>query len=181
MAFITVAGVQDIGIDHGYASSENPVVGIAETGLKQGCNYIVTNNEQILERIMKDTQREGKIIVTPRRLYARYIWKKGIECLPEFPDLLEYNFDPMIVSQQQLALAFACWLGSPSIFLTGYTLDSEKETPALKAFFRIYPQTKFAYIRKPNPQKINIFNEYSNIIVEDTNIFKEMLQHAIQT
>ena len=181
MSFITVAGIQDIGVDYGYASAENPIVGIAETGLKQGCNYIITNNEQTLERIMKNPQREGKTVVAPRRLYARYIWKTGIECLPEFPDLLEYNFDPMAVSQQQLALAFACWLGSPSIFLTGYTLDSVVETPALKAFSRIYPQTKFAYIRKPNPQKINVFNDCSNIIVEDTKIFKEMLQHAIQT
>ena len=179
MSFITVAGLQDVKIQFKYVSADYPVIGIGLIGLKQGCNYIVTNNEQTLDRLMIDPARQGKTIVAPKELYAKYLWDSGIECLPMFMDLKDHGFDPMAVSQQQLALALACWIGSPSIFLVGYQLDSQVETPALQTFLKLYPLTKFAYIRKPNPNKIGIFDNYSNIVIEDTDTFQEMIKNVI--
>jgi hypothetical protein len=181
MTFITVAGLQDLNVEFGYVSPDHPVIGVGSIGLKQGCDYIVTNNAQNLDKLMADPARQGRTIVAPRELYAKYLWESGIECLPVFEDLRGYQFDPMSVSQQQVALALACWMGSPSIFLVGYQLDSRVETPALQAFLKLYPLTKFAYIRRPNPNRIGIFDEYNNIVVEDTNTFQEMIKNVIPT
>ena len=181
MSFITVAGVQDAGVDLSYASAEHPVIGCGLQSLKQGCNYAVTNNADTLAELMKQPNRVGQTIVAPRSLYAKYVWESGIECVPVFEDLREYAFDPMAVSEQQLALALACWMGSVSVFLLGYQLDSHRETPALKAIATLYPRTKFAYIRKPNPQSIGIFKDHANIIVEETPTFREMIKNVITT
>jgi hypothetical protein len=94
--------------------------------------------------------------------------------------LKEYDFDPEKVSQQQVALALACWIGTPSLFLLGYHLEAIKETPALQAFARLYPRTKFAFIRKPNPQKIKIFDTYTNIVVDNTETFQQMIKNVVQ-
>jgi sRNA-binding protein len=139
----------------------------------------VTNNAQTLAELMKNTDRKNKIVVAPSSLYAKYIWEPCIECMPVFEDLRDYSFDPMLVSEQQLALALACWMGSVSVFLVGYQLDSIKETPALKVFSKLYPHTKFAYIRKPNPQKIGVFKDCPNILIEETHIFQEMIKNVI--
>lgn len=181
MSFITVLGVQDIAVDLSYASAEHIVIGCGLQGLQQGCNYIVSNNEKTLQELMKNPARKGKIVVLPRDLYAKYIWETGVECMPIFEDLRTHAFDPMLVSEQQLATALACWMGSVSVFLVGYQLDSSHETPALKAFLKLYPNTKFAYIRKPNPQKIRVFEGYENIIIEETPIFQEMIKNVITT
>lgn len=179
MSFITVVGLQNLNVKFNYVSTDFPVIGIGLNGLKHNCNYIVTNDAQTLDNLMADTTRQGKTIIAPRELYAKYLWESGIECLPAFEDLKEYQFDPMSVSQQQLALALSCWMGSPSIFLVGYQLDSQVETPALQAFLKLYPFTKFAYIRKPNVNQIFIFKDYENIVIEDTKTFQEMIKNVI--
>ena len=181
MSFITVAGVQDAGVDLLYASAQHPVIGCGYEAFKQGCNYAVTNNADTLTELIKQPDRIGRTIVAPRPLYAKYVWEPGMECVPVFEDLREYAFDPMAVSEQQLALALACWMGSVSVFLLGYQLDSQKETPALKAIATLYPRTKFAYIRKPNPQSIGIFKDHANIIVEETPTFREMIKNVVAT
>lgn len=181
MSFITVAGVQDAAVELSYASAEHPVIGCGLQALKQGCNYTVTNNADTLAELIKQPDRMGSIILAPRPLYAKYLWEPGIECVPVFEDLREYAFDPMAVSEQQLALALACWMGSVSVFLLGYQLDSHRETPALQAIATLYPHTKFAYIRKPNPQSIGIFKNNPNIIVEETPTFQEMIKNVVAT
>ena len=181
MSFITVAGVQDAGVDLSYASAQHPVIGCGSQAFKQGCNYAVTNNADTLTELIKQPDRIGRTIVAPRPLYAKYVWETGIECVPVFEDLREYAFDPMAVSEQQLALALACWMGSVSVFLLGYHLEKNTETPALKAIATLYPHTKFAFIRKPNPQRIGIFKDYANIIVEETPTFREMIKNVVAT
>ena len=179
ITFTTVVGSQGTDIDLSYQSKERIVVGCGtETGTNDH-TYTVVTDQRLLDDLMS-RDHINTTYVAPRSLYAKHIWKPNIECLPPFEELRDYDFDPMAVSPQQVALALACWIGTPSVFLLGYQLETVRETPALKAFARIYPNTKFAYIRKPNPQKINLFRDHSNVVIEDTNTFREMIKDVVK-
>jgi len=177
--FTTVVGKLGTDLDTLYQSNERITVGCGAESAQKGYTYTVVNDEITLDAVMQ-ISNINTTVVAPRQLYAKYIWHDNIECLPPFEDLKDYDFDPQKVSEQQVALALACWIGTPSLFLLGYQLDSIKETPAVQAFARIYPRTKFAYIRKPNPQKIKIFDQYPNIIVDDTDTFKKMIKDVVK-
>ena len=176
MSFVTVAGLQNTGVDFSYASNELPVIGCADTGLQQNCNFVVTNSADKMDSLMQ--KKHDSTVVATRSAFARYIWHDGIECYPVIHDLIRHGFDPVAATLQQLALALACHMNSANVYLVGYQLDSEVETPFLINMLKLYPKTQFAFIRKPNPQKIGIFKEFSNIVVEDTTLFKRMITNV---
>ena len=179
IGFTTVVGSMGTDLDTSYQSNERITVGCGAESAQKGYTYTVVNDEITLDAVMQ-ISNINTTVVAPRQLYAKYIWHDNIECLPPFDELKEYDFDPEKVSQQQVALALACWIGTPSLFLLGYQLESIKETPALQAFARLYPRSKFAYIRKPNPQKINVFDPYPNVVIDDTETFKQMIKNVVQ-
>ena len=178
MSFVTVAGLQNTGVDFSYASNELPVIGCADTGLQQNCNFVVTNSADRIDSLMQ--KKHDSTVVATRSAFARYIWHHQIECYPVIHDLVQHDFDTESASLQQLALALACHMGSPTIYLVGYQLDTEVETPFLHNILRLYPRTRFAFIRKPNPQKINIFNEHTNMVIEDTTVFRELIKRVTE-
>ena len=132
----------------------------------------MTNSVDETDSFMQ--KQHNSIVVATRDAFAKYIWHDGIECYPVLHDLVRYDFDPTKASLQQLALALACHMNAASVYLVGYQLDSE-ETPFLTNMLRLYPKTQFAFIRKPNPQKIGIFKEFPNIVVEETPLFEKMI------
>ena len=124
-------------------------------------DYVCTNSAQDLNILMK--QRGDKTtIVAPRKLYAKYVWEKGIECLPNFEDLQDYQWNPNTCSQQLMSLALACWIGSPVIAVFDYLLDPAQETPAFRAFLTPYPGTRFLYVRAAKGNKIKLFEKMPN-------------------
>ena len=179
IGFTTVVGNMGTELSLSYQSNECIILGCGIKSAENGYTYTVVNDANTLDAVMQ-LPKLHTTVVAPRQLYAKYIWHDRIECLPPFDELKEYDFDPEKVSQQQVALALACWIGTPSLFLLGYQLESIKETPALQAFARLYPRSKFAYIRKPNPQKINVFDPYPNVIIDDTETFKQMIKNVVQ-
>lgn len=125
-------------------------------------NYCCVNNENQLDRLMKDRNEKPKIIA-PREQYAKYVFHNRIDCAPAFEDLADYNFDVMECSQQLLALATACWIGNPVIALFDFLLEPKKETPALKAIFKIYPNTSFLFVKLKKGNKITVFDDVPNL------------------
>ena len=124
-------------------------------------DYVCTNSTEQLDILMK--QRCDKTtIVAPRNLYAKYVWEKGIECLPTFEDLWEYQWNPNTCSQQLMSLALACWIGSPVIAVFDYLLDPAQETPAFRALLTLYPGTRFLYVRAAKGNKIKLFEKVKN-------------------
>jgi len=124
-------------------------------------DYVCTNSTEDLDILMK--QRSDKTtVVAPRNLYAKYVFKKGIECVPTFEDLRDYQWDSNTCSQQLMSLALACWIGSPVIAVFDYLLDPKKETPAFKALLTLYPGTRFLYVRAAKGNKIKLFEKVSN-------------------
>jgi len=179
ITFTTVVGSLGTDMDLSYRSKERITIGCGSLDDGKDYTYTVVNDADVLDELI---QREGitTTYVAPRQIYAKHIWKANIECLPPFEELRDYDFDPIAVSPQQVALALSCWIGTPSVFLLGYQLEATRETPALQAFSRIYPKTKFAYIRRPNPQKINLFRDHANVVIDDTNTFREMIKDVVK-
>lgn len=130
--------------------------------LYQQANYACTNNAEQLDFLVK-SKAEKTVVLAPRDQYAKYVFYNKIECMPAFEDLKPYNFDPLDCSQQVLALATACWIGSPVIALFDYLLESKKENPALKAIIKIYPNTQFFLIRGKKSNKVGIFDDMPNV------------------
>ena len=124
-------------------------------------DYVCTNSTEQLDILMKK-RSDNTTIVVPRNLYAKYVWEKGIECLPTFEDLLEYQWNPNTCSQQLMSLALACWIGSPVIAVFDYLLDPKKETPAFRALLTLYPGTRFLYVRAAKGNKIKLFEKVTN-------------------
>lgn len=125
-------------------------------------NYCCVNNENQLDRLMKDRNEKLKIIA-PREQYSKFVFHNRIDCAPTFEDLADYNFDVMECSQQLLALATACWIGNPVIALFDFLLEPKKETPALKAIFKIYPNTSFLLVKLKKGNKITVFDDVPNL------------------
>jgi hypothetical protein len=100
--------------------------------------------------------------------------------VPVFEDLKTYDFDPLNCSQQTLALATACWIGSPVIALFDYLLESKKENPALKAIMKIYPMTQFLLIRGKKSNKVGIFDDMSNVKQIDQTEFVDFYKKYVR-
>jgi hypothetical protein len=125
-------------------------------------NYICVNDVDLLEGLVKN-KAEKTVVLTPKNYYTKYVFHNGVECVPEFEDLVPYNFDPYKCSQQSMSLALACWLGNPVIALFDYLLEPKKETPALKAIIKLYPLIQFFYIREKKGNKIGVLDDMPNV------------------
>jgi hypothetical protein len=130
--------------------------------LHKQADYACVNNAEQLDKLMKE-RAEKTTILAPRDQYAKYVFYNKIECVPVFEDLKTYNFDPLDCSQQILALATACWIGSPIIALFDFMLEPKKETPAIKAMLKIYPNTRFLFVRLKKGNKITVFDDAVNL------------------
>ena len=159
-----IAVIGELGAD----AVDSAVIRCANTLIVSGmqkqhaiADYVCTNSTEELDILMK--QRSDKTtVVAPRNLYAKYVFKEGIECVPTFEDLLDYQWNPNTCSQQLMSLALACWIGSPVIAVFDYLLDPKKETPAFRALLTLYPGTRFLYIRAAKGNKIKLFEKMAN-------------------
>lgn len=133
-------------------------------------DYVCTNSAEDLDVLVKK-RSEKTTILTTRKLYAKYVWNKGIECLPNFEDLKDYQWNPDTASQQLTALALACWIGSPVVAVFDYLLDPDKETPAFRALLTLYPGIRFLYVRSAKGNKIKLFDKIENFSHIDQNEF----------
>lgn len=130
--------------------------------LHKQADYACVNNAQQLDKIMQERSVKTTVIA-PRQHYAKYVFHPRVECAPTFGDLAAYNFDVLECSQQLLALATACWIGNPIIALFDFALEPKKETPAIKAIFKIYANTSFLFVRLKKGNKITVFDDVPNL------------------
>jgi lipopolysaccharide biosynthesis glycosyltransferase len=147
--------------------------------LHKQADYVCVNNAEQLDKLMKE-RAEKTTIIAPRDQYAKYVFYNKIECVPVFEDLKTYNFDPIECSQQILALATACWIGSPIIALFDFMLEPKKETPAIKAMLKIYPNTGFLFVRLKKGNKITVFDDAVNLKQMDEKEFLDFHNQYIK-
>ena len=149
-------------LDAELAQNMGILIVAGQHALYQQADYICTNNTEQLDFVIKNKAKKT-VVLAPKNQYAKYVFYNKIECVPVFEDLKPYNFNPLDCSQQVLALATACWIGSPVIALFDYLLESKKENPALKAIMKIYSSTQFFLIRGKKSNKVGIFDDMSNV------------------
>jgi len=137
--------------------------------------YICVNNNEDIAKIMPAKQQES-LVLTPKNCLAKYIFHEGIECLPDFVELEKYQWNPYTVSPQLTSLALSLWIGSPVVALFNYLLEPDKETPALEAMLKLYPNTKFLYVREKNKNRIKFLDRYKNIEQTDMESFKNFYE-----
>lgn len=140
----------------------NTLIVSGHHALYNQANYACVNKLEQLDKMIKE-RLEKTTIIAPREQYAKYVFHNRIDCAPTFEDLTDYNFDVLECSQQLLSLATACWIGNPVIALFDFLLEPKKETPALKAIFKIYPNTSFLFVKLKKGNKITVFDDVPNL------------------
>jgi hypothetical protein len=86
--------------------------------------------------------------------------------------VLDKTYDSL--SDQSLALMLACWMEIDHIYLFGYDIVDLTERERLKTIAMLSPHNQFYYVRKPNPQKIHLYDDFENIHIIDYKDFKRI-------
>jgi hypothetical protein len=135
--------------------------------------YICVNDADQLDQLMLNKPTDAQILA-PRKLYAKYAFHTGIECLPNFEDLQPYKWDPHAVSQQLLCVAMAAWMGAEVIYMFGYDTDASKESENLRAMMTLYSNTEFVHVYKDQPK--NNLKNFKNFTGLDQPQFKQRMR-----
>jgi|TARA_E500000178_G_C16960617_1_gene725813 hypothetical protein len=150
--------------------------GLADCDLS--IKYQITNQEMVLQNILNTSIYKERIVVVPEWLYKKYLFFETLDCMPRFQTLETYNFDVKTLSDEALAMFLACWMEYKNIYLFGWDLENEIEKQMLLSIADAHPHNTIFYVRKPNPQKIGIFNSVDNIKVVDYNEVREVIKNA---
>ena len=133
--------------------------------------YAVVNSETRLQDMLNSANFRQTIILTPDKLYKKYVFFEQIDALPSPPEIKSTGKSVAELSDQSLALMLAQWMEKKHIYLFGYDIENLDERAVL---LNIMGSNNFAYIyyvRKPNPSKIHLFDTYENVSVIDYNEF----------
>jgi len=139
-------------------------------------NYICVNKGQHLDELMATTDNSA-ILLAPSKVYAKYAFFKGVECVPYFDDLVAYKWDPHVVSDQLCSVALAAWMGANTIVMAGYELQDRKERDNIRAMMTLYSAIEFIRVSKDNAKSDDI--KLANFTAMDQPQFKQrMRSHA---
>ncbi len=139
-------------------------------------NFICVNDAAQLDQLMALPEKKA-LILAPSRVYAKYAFFKGVECLPYFEDLVAYKWDPHVVSDQLCSVALAAWMGANVIVLAGYDTHDRKERDNIKALITLYSAIEFISVSKDTAKLHDI--KLANFTAMDQPQFKQrMRSHA---
>ena len=139
-------------------------------------NFICVNDAAQLDRLMSLPEKKA-LILAPSRVYAKYAFFKGVECLPYFEDLVSYKWDPHVVSDQLCSVALAAWMGANVIVMSGYETQEKKERDNIKALITLYSSIEFISVSKDTAKLHDI--KLSNFVAMDQPQYKQrMRSHA---
>ena len=152
--------------------------------IKANIKYICTNKSDEITAVMRTRKEQytDAMVLAPRDIYASHLFHDNIECLPDFNELKPYDWNPYAVSQQLIGVALALWIGSPVVVLFDYLLEPKKESPSIEAMLKLYPNTKFIYVRQNNKNTIRLFDKFKNVdqmILKDFKEFYEKYKRSI--
>ena len=147
------------------------------TNKSTGSRYAVTNNELELQNMLNSPNLRNIPIVTSLALYKKYMFFDNIEYVPSFSDNATIDIDVDNCSSQLLSLLLACWCEYPAVYCFGYDIENLKERDLFMKVAENNPIIKFYYVRRPNVNKIKLFDAIKNLNVID---YKEYTTYAKQ-
>jgi hypothetical protein len=134
--------------------------------------YAVTNNELELQNMINFSHYKDTMLLTNTGLYKKYFFFDNVDYLPIFGDVASVGLDFSELSNQNLALLLAIWSDADRIFLCGYDIEDLDEREILIKMMTNHPTTHFYFCRKPNINKIKLFDHLKNVKVFDYPEFK---------
>ena len=172
---ISVIGNNTFDYDSTAVVSLCAVITSGNTNKFSGCQYAVTTLDSRIQDLLNSKSfNETKILTTPN-LHKKYVFFDRIDELPYFPFLKgqQDSFDSY--SEQLLSLLLGIWLEYKKIYLFGYDIEDLEERANLINVIVNHPHTEIVYVRKPNPNKIFLFDSYENMSVIDYKEFDEIV------
>lgn len=137
----------------------------------------VTKETQLQEMLNSGAFRQTILLCTPA-LYKKYIFFEQVDCLPSLPTVANTGKKIDQLSEQAIAVMLSIWLEKKDVYLFGYDIFDLDERSVLMSILTVSPHTQFFFVRKPNPQKIKVFDTYQNIKVIDYNTFEGIRQNG---
>ena len=139
-------------------------------------NFVCVNNVQHLDALMS-TPDNRAILLAPSKVYAKYAFFKGVECLPYFEDLVAYKWDPHVVSDQLCSVALAAWMGANTIVMAGYEMQDRKERDNIRAMMTLYSAIEFISVSK-DTQKLDDIKLANFTSMDQPQYKQRMRSHA---
>lgn len=140
--------------------------------------YAVVNSETRLQDMLNTPAFRESLILAPEKLYRKYVFFEQVDCLPSLPEVKSTGREIHELSEQSLSLMLAMWMEKKRIYLFGYDIFDLDERSVLLSILAANPFSEIFYVRKPNPQRIGIFETYDNISVID---YREFESHRNAT
>lgn len=169
---ISVFGSVNIEFDLDVCSRVGDVITSTDTYDFSKFKYAVSNNDFRLQRFMNEKSFADTKIVTTTPTFKKYFFFPEIDFLPDLAYISANSIDIDSCSDQLLALLLAIWTEKKHVFLFGYDIEDLTEREILWEVGKFYPHTNIVYVRKPNINKISLFDSYPNMSVMDYNEFK---------
>ena len=171
---ITVVGSQPLDFDLTVCKRLGPMIVAGNSHKNTVFEYATANSEQHVQDMLNSPSFRDTRIVVNERLYKKYIFFDPLDCVPNFPAVNSMDLSSSELSEQSLALLLACWLDIETILLLGYDIENLTERARLLSIGSAHPHNKIVYVRKPNPNKIFLFDKYPNMSVTDYKKLSEM-------
>jgi hypothetical protein len=137
---------------------------------------VVAKESKLQEMINSSAFRQTTLLCTPS-LYKKYLFFEQVDCLPSLPTVANTGKKIDDLSEQAISVMLSVWLEKQNVYLFGYDIFDLEERSVLMAILTVSPHTKFFFVRKPNPQKINVFDSYENMNVIDYVTFDGILKN----
>ena len=141
-------------------------------------DYAVTNVETRLQDMLNTASFSSTRILVPEDLYKKYIFFDPVDSLPNFPFIKSLDLSVDSCSEQSLALLLACWMEVDVIYLFGYDIANLTERSRLISIAMANPHNHIVYVRKPNPTKIFLFEDFENMSVMDYLEYQKVVDEA---
>ncbi len=131
-AYITVVGNLPVSFDMEQARKLGPVIASANANRSMTYDYATVNTETNLQDMLNSANFRGTELLAPEKLFKKYVFFDGVNCLPDFPGLKSYDIDPEKCSPQTLALMLAVYLRQTMVFLVGYDISQPSGTDQIE-------------------------------------------------
>lgn len=135
-------------------------------------NFVCVNDAKQLDQLMANSSKS--MLLAPSKVYAKYAFFKGVECLPYFEDLVAYKWDPHVVSAQLCSVALAAWMGANIIVMAGYEMQDRKERDNIRSMMTLYSAIEFIAVSK-DTQKLDDI-KLSNFTTMDQPQYKQRMR-----
>ncbi len=171
---VSVIGNRSFDYENESISSLSAIISSGSTNKLTKCQYAVTTMDSRIQDLLNTKILNDTRILTTASLHKKYVFFDRVDELPTFPFLKGQKDSVSSCSEQLLSLLLAVWLEYKKIYLFAYDIEDLEERANLISVLANNPHAEIVYVRKPNPNKIFLFDSYDNMSIIDYKEFDEI-------